>query len=248
MLPLILRRSGPRQGLVDGPVKPARAASRRFHWQSRSHEEILLGPPSESAACGENRAFKNGLRADQAPLSAIDLPHPHRVILPSSMVRCHCPPTSDLTRACRSMSHHDPDLPAPGTSRNSGDRWLCKRPSHDRQRLAVRPTIVSRRTATEPAARCPRFSPDDNHPRDAHRRVVLVAIPLRPRPGRDEAVGSVVLARSASANPSSFARYGPRTGPRIAHPSACESICFAIASLPTASLRLGRSSGRGSRR
>jgi len=37
---------------------------------------------------------------------------------------------------------------------------------------------------------------------------------------RDDSVGSVVLARSASANPSSFARYGPRTGPRLAHSSA----------------------------
>ncbi len=52
-------------------------------------------------------------------------------------------------------------------------------------------------------------------------------------------VGSVVLARSASANPLSFARYGPRTGPRLAHSSACASICFAITSLPTESSRPG---------
>jgi len=55
--------------------------------------------------------------------------------------------------------------------------------------------------------------------------------------GRNDAVGSVVLARSASANPSSFARYGPGTGPRLAHSSACASICFAITSLPTESSR-----------
>jgi hypothetical protein len=47
-----------------------------------------------------------------------------------------------------------------------------------------------------------------------------------------------VLARSASATPSSFARYGPRAGPRLAHSSACRGICFAITSLPTESARL----------
>ena len=57
---------------------------------------------------------------------------------------------------------------------------------------------------------------------------------------RNASVGSVVLARSACANPSSFARYGPRTGPRLAHSSACASICFAITSLPTESIRLCR--------
>ena len=57
-------------------------------------------------------------------------------------------------------------------------------------------------------------------------------------PSRSDSVGSVVLARSASANPSSFARYGPRIGPRLAHSSACRSICFAITSLPTESIRL----------
>jgi hypothetical protein len=55
---------------------------------------------------------------------------------------------------------------------------------------------------------------------------------------RADSVGSVVLARSASATPSSFARYGPRIGPRLAHSSACGSICFAITSLPTESARL----------
>ncbi|MBU6290240.1 MAG: hypothetical protein KGS10_18940 [Chloroflexi bacterium] len=55
---------------------------------------------------------------------------------------------------------------------------------------------------------------------------------------RTDSVGSVVLARSASATPSSFARYGPRIGPRLAHSSACGSICFAITSLPTESVRL----------
>ncbi len=53
-----------------------------------------------------------------------------------------------------------------------------------------------------------------------------------------DSIGSVVLARSASANPSSFVRHGARTGPRIAHSSARGSICLAIASLPTASPRL----------
>ncbi len=57
--------------------------------------------------------------------------------------------------------------------------------------------------------------------------------------GRTDSAGSVVLARSASAAPSSFACYGPRTGPRLAHSSACGSICFAITSLPTESARLG---------
>ena len=57
--------------------------------------------------------------------------------------------------------------------------------------------------------------------------------------GRTDSAGSVVLARSASATPSSFARYGPRAGPRLAHSSAYGSICFAIASLPTESARLG---------
>ena len=52
---------------------------------------------------------------------------------------------------------------------------------------------------------------------------------------RNDSVGSVVLARSACANPSSFARYGPRTRPRRAHTSDCPSICFAITSLPTGS-------------
>ena len=47
-----------------------------------------------------------------------------------------------------------------------------------------------------------------------------------------------MLARSACANPSSFARYAPGTGPRLAHSSACASICFAITSLPTESFRL----------
>ena len=50
-------------------------------------------------------------------------------------------------------------------------------------------------------------------------------------PSRDDSVGSVVLARSACANPSSFARYGPGTGPRLDHSWACTSICFAITSL-----------------
>ena len=54
---------------------------------------------------------------------------------------------------------------------------------------------------------------------------------------RNDLVGSVVLARSAPANPSSFARYGPRAGPRLAHSSACGCICFAITSLPTESPR-----------
>ena len=57
---------------------------------------------------------------------------------------------------------------------------------------------------------------------------------------RIDSVGSVVLARSASATPSSFARYGPRTGPRLAHSSACGCICFAITSLPTESVRFRR--------
>jgi len=57
---------------------------------------------------------------------------------------------------------------------------------------------------------------------------------------RNDSIGSVVLARSASANPSSFARYGPRAGPRLAHSSSCRSICFAITSLPTESSRLSR--------
>ena len=56
---------------------------------------------------------------------------------------------------------------------------------------------------------------------------------------RNDSVGSVVLARSAPANPSSFARYGPRTGPRLAHSSACERIWGAITFLPTESFRLG---------
>jgi len=34
-------------------------------------------------------------------------------------------------------------------------------------------------------------------------------------PSRNDAMGSVVLARSACTNPSSFARHGPRTGPRL---------------------------------
>ena len=55
---------------------------------------------------------------------------------------------------------------------------------------------------------------------------------------RTDSVGSVVLARSASATPSLFARYGPRIGPRLAHFSACRSICFAITSLPIESARL----------
>ncbi len=62
-------------------------------------------------------------------------------------------------------------------------------------------------------------------------------------PGRNDSVGSVVLARSACATPSSFARYGPRTGPRLAHSSACTSICFAIPSLPNESVRLSRMLG-----
>ena len=55
--------------------------------------------------------------------------------------------------------------------------------------------------------------------------------------GRDDSVGSVVLARSAPANPSALGRYGRRTGPRLAHSSACGSICFAITSLPIESSR-----------
>ena len=62
-------------------------------------------------------------------------------------------------------------------------------------------------------------------------------------PSRANSVGSVVLARSAPATPSSFARYGPRTGPRLADSSACGSICFAITSLPTESVRLRCSEG-----
>ena len=50
--------------------------------------------------------------------------------------------------------------------------------------------------------------------------------------------GSMEWRPGTPANPSSFARYGPRTGPRLAHSSACGSICFAITSLPTGSLRL----------
>ncbi len=60
---------------------------------------------------------------------------------------------------------------------------------------------------------------------------------------RNDLVGSVVLARSACANPSSFARYGPRAGPRLAHSSACASICFAITSLPTESSQLRQKRG-----
>ncbi len=56
---------------------------------------------------------------------------------------------------------------------------------------------------------------------------------------RNDSVGSVVLAQSAPANPSSFAFYGPRTGPRLAHSSPYERICGAITSLPTESFRLG---------
>ncbi len=65
-------------------------------------------------------------------------------------------------------------------------------------------------------------------------------------PGRNDSVGSVVLARSACATPSSFARYGPRTGPRLAHSSACTSICFAIPSLPNESVRLSLNDSVGS--
>ena len=57
------------------------------------------------------------------------------------------------------------------------------------------------------------------------------------RLGRNDAVGSVVLAGSSFARASSFARYGPRAGPRLAHSSSCERICGAITSLPTASFR-----------
>jgi len=72
------------------------------------------------------------------------------------------------------------------------------------------------------------------------------ACPTTPRLSRNDSVGSVVLARSAGANPSSFARYGPRTGPRRAHSSACTSICFAITSLPTESSWLSRNDSVGS--
>ena len=77
--------------------------------------------------------------------------------------------------------------------------------------------------------------------RDGGAEVELVA---RSCLSRNDSVGSVVLARSACANPSSFARYGPGTGPRLAHSSACASICVAITSLPTESLRLSVSAPR----
>ena len=54
---------------------------------------------------------------------------------------------------------------------------------------------------------------------------------------RADSVGSVVLARSASATPLSFVCYVPRTGPRLAHSSACGSSCLAITFLPTESAR-----------
>ena len=57
--------------------------------------------------------------------------------------------------------------------------------------------------------------------------------------GRNDAVGSAVLAGSSFARASSFARYGTGTGPRLAHSSSCESICGAINPLPTESFRLG---------
>ena len=56
--------------------------------------------------------------------------------------------------------------------------------------------------------------------------------------GRNDSVGSVVLAGSSFARASSFSRHGPGTGPRLAHSSACASISFAITSLPTESFRL----------
>jgi hypothetical protein len=59
-----------------------------------------------------------------------------------------------------------------------------------------------------------------------------------PELSRNDAVGSVVLAGSSFARASSFARYGPGTGPRLAHSSSCERICGATTSLPTASFRL----------
>jgi len=48
-----------------------------------------------------------------------------------------------------------------------------------------------------------------------------------------------VRVRSASANSPAFARYGPRTGPRLAHSLDCEGICCAIAALPAVALRFG---------
>ena len=64
----------------------------------------------------------------------------------------------------------------------------------------------------------------------------------------NDARGSVVLARSASARASSFARYGPRTGPRLDHSWACGSIGCATTSLPTASRRLSFDMGLRSQR
>ena len=45
--------------------------------------------------------------------------------------------------------------------------------------------------------------------------------------------------RSASANSPAFARYGPRTGPRLAHSLDCEGVCCAITALPAVAMRFG---------
>ncbi len=54
---------------------------------------------------------------------------------------------------------------------------------------------------------------------------------------RNDSVGSVVLARSAPAFPSSFARYGRGTGPRLAHSLSCEGFRGAVSPIPNALCR-----------
>ena len=63
--------------------------------------------------------------------------------------------------------------------------------------------------------------------------------------GRNNAIGSVVLARSFCARASSFAAHRSISDMLAAHSSSYAKICFAITSFPTALVRPGSSRSRG---